>query len=243
MRTPLGLCTPRQGAFTERGPSVQHGVGFTYKNRLTREDAIITLLLKALRKGLVRVRSSEAAFGERAPSCSRKRSETNLQGWQRVAGGRGERPPGNRIGWSSTPEGCQKLGNRTAATAGSIRHPCRGAGLHSRAPFPGGRPATSGYPLATLRVDQARMPKLEAEGVRGFVAEGATEATGLQASHVGRAHQGRRRPAGATGVSAKVMALRPSAAGNLHPAKPGSALLATEQGLLVEEAGSGIFSK
>jgi hypothetical protein len=38
-------------------------------------------------------------------------TEANPQGWQMVAGGRsgpgGGRPPESRVGWPSTPEGCQ----------------------------------------------------------------------------------------------------------------------------------------
>ena len=48
------------------------------------------------------------------PECPNSRA--NPQGWQRVAGGRsgqrGERPPEDRVGWSSTPAGVPEPGRR-----------------------------------------------------------------------------------------------------------------------------------
>ena len=83
--------------------------------------------------------------------------------------GKGERPPGGRVGWPSTPEGCQtwRCGGCSIRSGSIVSRlglaPLRDAGHHLRrypevaAPH---APATSGYPLATLRVDQSRMSKL-----------------------------------------------------------------------------------
>src|ERR1035437_5831611 len=77
-----------------------------------------------------------------------------------------KRPPESRVGWSSTLEGCQTqpelllLSLLRSAPQRRAWHPFRGAGHLLRcypevaAPEP---EATSGYPLATLRVDRSRM--------------------------------------------------------------------------------------
>jgi len=83
--------------------------------------------------------------------------------------GVGERPPGSCVGWPRTPEGCQtrRCGGCSISSCFIVSRlglaPLRGAGHLPRrcpevaAPHP---PATSGYPLATLRVDESRMAKL-----------------------------------------------------------------------------------
>jgi len=84
-------------------------------------------------------------------------------------GAKGERPPGSRVGWPSTPEGCQtqpellRLGPFESAPQRQVWHPCRGAGHLPRCYPEVAAPqtsATSGYPLATLQVGQSRVSEL-----------------------------------------------------------------------------------
>jgi len=92
----------------------------------------------------------------------RRKAEANPEGWQRVAGGRsgqeGERPP-ETVSWFCAP----RRGARPNPDVLPLWHPCRGAGhLPGRYPevaAPRTPPATSGYPLPTLRVERSKADK------------------------------------------------------------------------------------
>jgi len=96
--------------------------------------------------------------------------EANLEGWQMVAGGRsGQWGDDHRK--AASDGRAPRRGARPSpnvlhtrllqhAPQGRVWHPCRGAGLScviTRRSPPPTPPATSGYPLATLRVDRSRM--------------------------------------------------------------------------------------
>jgi hypothetical protein len=87
------------------------------------------------------------------------------EGSRRSFGAKGERPPGSRVGWPSTLEGCQTRprqllpGPLAPAPQRRVWHPGPGCRTFA-ALLPGGRrglgAATSGYFLATLWVDCRR---------------------------------------------------------------------------------------
>src|ERR1039458_10797307 len=111
-------------------------------------------------------------FGNRRSGLAHIRYSTELSSGGQPAGlaegsrwslrARGERPPESCVRERSTQEGVPELRVRPLDQAQKpVWHPSRGAGLLP-APLPGGRgpqkpSATSGYPLATLLVDQTRM--------------------------------------------------------------------------------------